>query len=118
MRSLKGTLELEQLTCTSPEMVAKEINVAMWAYNLVRVVTYLAAQKAGLPPRAFSFTRVRNLINAFAPLIANAKDQREGRRLFDKMMYCVGQAKLRKRKRPSSPRAAWGRPRVYPKWKA
>jgi hypothetical protein len=36
---LKGTLELEQLTCTSPEMVAKEIDVAMLAYNLVRAVT-------------------------------------------------------------------------------
>jgi hypothetical protein len=117
LRSLKGTLELEQLTCTSPEMVAKEINVAMLAYNLVRTITYLAAQKAGLSPRAFSFTRVRNVINAFAPLIANAKDQREGRRLFDKMMYYVGQAKLPKRKRPSYPRAVWGRPQVYPKRK-
>ena len=118
LRSLKGTLELEQLTCTSPEMVAKEIDVAMLAYNLVRAVTCLAAQKADLSPRAFSFTRVRNVINAFAPLIANAKDEREGRRLFDKMMYYVGQAKLRKRKRPSSPRAVWGRPQVYPKRKA
>lgn len=118
LRSLKGTLQLEQLTCTSPEMVAKEIDVAMLSYNLVRAVTYLAAQKAGLSPRAFSFTRVRNVINAFAPLIANAKDEREGRRLFDKMMYYVGQAKLPKRKRPSSPRAVWGRPQIYPKRKA
>jgi len=61
---------------------------------------------------------VRNVIYAFAPPIANAKDEREGRRLFDKMMYYVGQAKLRKRKRPSSPRAVWRRPRVYPKRKA
>jgi len=118
LRSLKGTLQLEQLTCTSPEMVAKEIVVAMLDYNLVRTITYLAAQKAGLSPRAFSFTRVRNVINAFAPLIANAQDQREGRRLFDKMMYYVGQAKLPKRKRPSYPRAVWGRPQVYPKRKA
>lgn len=118
LRSLKGTLELEQLTCASPEMAAKEIDVAMLAYNLVRTVTCLAAQEAGLSPRAFSFTQVRNVINAFAPLIANAQDEREGRRLFDKMMYYVGQAKLRKRKRGSYPRAVWGRPQVYPKRKA
>ncbi len=119
LRSLKSTLPLEQLTCTSPEMVAKEIDVAMLAYNLVRAITFVAAQQAGLAPRAFSFTRVRNVINAFAPLIANAKDEREGRRLFDKMMYYVGQAKLpkRNRKRRSYPRAVWGRPQAYPKRK-
>ncbi len=100
-------------------MVAKEIDVAMLAYNLVRAITFVAAQQAGLAPRAFSFTRVRNVINAFAPLIANAKDEREGRRLFDKMMYYVGQAKLpkRNRKRRSYPRAVWGRPQAYPKRK-
>jgi len=120
LRSLKSTLQLEQLTCTSPQMVAKEINMAMLAYNLVRAITCVAAEQAGLRPRAFSFTRVRNVINAFAPLIANAKDEREGRRLFEKMMYYVGQAKLpqRTRKRPSYPRAVWGRPQVYPKRKA
>ena len=119
LRSLKSTLQLEQLTCTSPEMVAKEMDVAMLAYNLVRAITFVAAQQAGLAPRAFSFTRVRNVINAFAPLIANAKDEREGRQWFDRMMYYVGQAKLpkRNRKRPSYPRAVWGRPQVYPKRK-
>ena len=35
-------------------MVAKELNLAMAAYNLVRAVTCVAAQKAGLPPRAYS----------------------------------------------------------------
>jgi hypothetical protein len=35
-------------------MVAKEIDMAMMAYNLVRAVTCLAAQKAGLPPLRMS----------------------------------------------------------------
>ena len=119
LRSLKGTLKLEQLTCTTPEMVAKEIDLAMLAYNLVRMVTYSAAQKAGLPPRSFSFTRVRNVVNAFAPLLAIA-DERQAAELLDKMMYYVGQAKLprRKQKRRSYPRAVWGKPLVYPKRKA
>jgi hypothetical protein len=119
LRHLKDTLGLEQLSCTTPEMVAKEIDVALLAYNLVRAVTCLAAQKAGLRPRQFSFTRVRNVINAFTPLIAAASDDRQRQQLFDDMMYYVGQAKLpkRNRKRPSSPRAVWGRPQVYPKRK-
>jgi hypothetical protein len=117
LRSLKSTLELEQLTCTTPEMVAKEIDVGMPACNLVRAVICLAAQKAGLTPRSFGFTRARNVINAFTLLIAAAKNEDEARKLFDKMMYYAGQAKLprRTRKRPSCPRTVWGKPQTFPK---
>jgi len=115
LRSLKGTLQLEQLTCTSPEMVAKEIDLAMLAYNLVRAVTYLAAQTAGLPPRAFSFTRVLNTINAFGPRIAAARDEQEAQRARDEMMYYVGRASLPKRKRRSCPRAVWPKRQKFPK---
>ena len=120
LRSLKATLGLEQLTCNTAEMVAQEIDMAMMAYNLVRAVTYLAAQKTGLPPCAFSFTRVRNVLYAFAPLISAATDERQARKLWDDMMYYLDQAKLpkRRRQRPSYPRAVWGRPQVYPKRKA
>jgi putative transposase len=119
LRSLKSTLQLEQLSCTSPEMVAKEIDLAMLAYNLVRAVTYLAARKTGGLPRSFSFTRVRQVINAFAPRIAAAQDEQEARKLWDDMMYYVGQAKLpqRKRPRPCYPRAVWPQPYKYPKRK-
>jgi len=34
LRTLKGTLQLEQLTCTSPDMIAKEIHAAMITYNI------------------------------------------------------------------------------------
>jgi Transposase DDE domain len=119
LRSLKTTLALDQLTCTTPEMVAKEMDVAMLSYNLVRAVTCVAAQAAGLPPRAFSFTGVRNVIQAFAPLIAAAPDEARRQQLFDNMLYYVGQARLprRNRKRSSYPRASWGRPQPYPKRK-
>jgi hypothetical protein len=116
LRSLKSTLELEQLSCTTPEMVAKELNMAMAAYNLVRAITYIAAERAGIPPRGYSFTRVRNVVEAFTPLVANAKSPQEAQKYFDQMMYYVGQAKLpnRKKRRPSYPRAVWGKPKSFP----
>jgi hypothetical protein len=116
LRSLKATLGLDQLGSTTPEMVAKEIDVAMIAYNLVRAVTSVAAQKTGLKPRQFSFTRVRNVINAFGPMITAARDQHEAQQLADDMMYYVSQAKLprRRKKRPTYPRAVWYKPRTYP----
>jgi len=120
LRSLKTMLGLEQLSSTTPEMVAKEIDLAMVAHNLVRAVTCVAAERAGLKPRQFSFTRVRNVINAFAPMIAAARDEREAQRLTDDMMFYVHQAKLprRHKKRPTYPREVWHKPQTYPKRKA
>jgi hypothetical protein len=117
LRSLKTTLAIAQLSCTTPEMVAKELNLAMAAYNLVRAITCIAAESAGLPPRSYSFTRVRNVIQAFQPLVANAKTPQEAQKYFDQMMYYVGQAKLpkRKKRRPSYPRAVWGKPKSFPR---
>ena len=116
LRSLKSTLELDQLTCTTPEMVAKELDLAMAAYNLVRAITCLAAQRTGLPPRSYSFTRVRNVIEAFAPLVAAARLPQEAQKYLDQMMYYAQQAKLpkRRRKRPSYPRKIWSRGGSFP----
>jgi hypothetical protein len=116
LRSLKSTLALEELNCTTPEMVAKELNMAMAAYNLIRAITCLAADSAGIPPRGYSFTRVRNVIEAFMPLVAEAKNPQQAQQRFDQMMYYVRQGKLphRKKQRPSYPRAIWGTPKSFP----
>jgi hypothetical protein len=71
-------------------MVDKEIHLGLMAYNLVRAVIYTAAEKAGVAPRCYGFTRVKNVIHAFAPLIAAAKTEEEARKITDRMMYYVG----------------------------
>ena len=86
LRSLKSTLQLDQLTCTTPELVAKELHMAMATYNLVRAVICLAAERSGIPPRGYSFTRVRNVIAAFTPLLATAKTKPEAQQYFDRRM--------------------------------
>ena len=115
LRTLKSTLHLEQFTCTSPDMLAKEIHAAMITYNLVRAVMYAAAAQSGLAPRHYSFSRVRDIVAHFAPFLAAAQTAEELQTLTDKMMYCVGQKKLRNPKRRGPyPRAVWGRPRTFP----
>jgi len=116
LRTLKITLRMDELTCTTPQMVAKEMNLGWLAYNLVRAVIYLAAEKAGVEPRRFSFTRVRNVIQAFTPRITACRDPRRAQKLIEDMLYYVGQAQLPKRnnKRPSYPRAKWPEPKSYP----
>ena len=114
LRTLKGTLRMEELTCTTSAMVAKEIDLALLSYNLVRSVQYLTARKAGLEPRAFSFTKVRNVLNAFLPKIAAARDEQQAQKFCQDLLYYLGQTKLPRRKRSSYPRAVWPKPKTYP----
>jgi hypothetical protein len=114
VRTLKKQLRLDQLTSITSEMVAKEIEMSIAAYNLVRAVICLAAEQTGIPPRGYSFSRVRRTIEIFAPKIHAATDPPQAERLFDRMMYFVRQAKLPRRRRPSYPRVAWNRGEKFP----
>ena len=120
LRSLKGTLRLEELTCTTPQMVDKEIEIAMISHNLVRTAIYQAAQQPDIAPRRFSFTRVRNVINVYGPKIAAAKNERDAKELVALMYHYIAQAKLypRKKKRPSYPREVWPNAKPFPRRKA
>lgn len=117
LRTLKTQLRMEQLSCATPEMAAKEIQMSIAAYNLVRAVVGLAAQQSGLPPRDYSFTRAARIVESFAPKIASAGSQEEAKRHFDRMMYFLQQAKLPRRKRKPYSRVLWGVRKQYPKRK-
>ena len=116
LRTLKGNLKLDQFTCATPDMLAKEIEMAMATYNLVRAVTCQASEQSGIPPRGYSFTQVQRIVQKFGPVLAAAKNPSEAKRTFDQMMHYVQQAKLpaRKHKRRSYPREVWQRGAYFP----
>ena len=116
LRTLKTTLRLEQLTCCTPDMVAQEMDMGIAAYNLVRAVTCLASQQSGIPPRGYSFTKVRRIVEVFTPKLAAAPHGQAAKQIFDQMMHCVQQAKLphRSRKRSSYPRHILKPQKTYP----
>jgi len=114
LRSLKTEMALDQLTCASVEMVAKEIDVAILAYNLVRAVMRLIAERAGLEPREFSFTQVRNVLEAFLPRIMADPDEGSRQKRYEDMMHYLSQCQLRRRYRSSYARAVWPKPKAYP----
>lgn len=116
LRTLKSTLSLEQLTCSTPDMLAKEIDMGIAAYNLVRAVTCLASRQSGIPARGYSFTQVRRILAVFGPALAAAPDPHTAQQIFDQIMRYIQQAKLprRTRKRPPYPRRVWKRHDTFP----
>jgi len=116
LRVLKSTLHLDQITSVTPDMVAKEIDMGIAAYNLIRAMTYVASQQSGIPPRGYSFTKVRRILEILGPDLAAAPNPQAAQRVFDLIMRCVQQSTLprRRRKRPAYPRAVWRRGATFP----
>ena len=116
LRTLKSTLRLDQLTCSTSDMVAKEIDMGVVTYNLVRALIAFASEQSGIPPRGYRFTKVRLILLAFAPALANAPNQQAAKQIMDQMMTYVQQSKIprRNRKCSSYPRAVWKRGAYFP----
>ena len=112
LRTLKAELCLEQLTCTTPDMLSKEIQMAVAAYNLVRAMIMVASTQSGIPPRGYSFKRVRLILETFTPLITGAPSPEAARKAFEQMMRYIQQARLPDRRRKHGPyrRKAWPKP--------
>ncbi len=115
LRTIKKTIRLEMLSCQTPEMVAKEVILAVTAYNLVRAVIDESAQRTQLSPRQYSFSRVQDVVNAWLPRMISMASEVERQAEYELMMKYVAQCKLYKRKkRKSYPRAVWQHSSRFP----
>lgn len=115
LRSLKRTVGLHQVFGKAPSMVEKEIVLAVAAYNLVRAIIALAAQRAHLQPRQLSFAGVRAAVLAALPGLDEAKTEADYNRKMDRLLHYAAQAKLPARSGPRSfAREIWGRGGHFP----
>ncbi len=108
LRSLKQTVHLQQLSARSPAMLEKELFLALAAYNLVRAVICLAAEKAQVAPRRLSFTGVYTLLETFSGDLAAARGPRAWDACWQRLIALATNYLLPNRtKRRSYPRAVW-----------
>ncbi len=115
LRSLKRTVGLHELTGRLPDTVEKELLLAVSAYNLIRAAIYLAAQRAHLRPRDFSFSAAQDAVMAAWNDLSSATTERNHRREVERLLDALEQTKLPKRVRQRSyPRKIWGRGGRFP----
>lgn len=111
LRSIKQTVRLQQLSSRSPEMLEKDLLLALAVYNLVRAVICLAAQKANVEPRRISFTNVYTLVETFLPDILTARTTQQWTQCWEPIISIATAYLLPNRTKPRSyPRAVWRRP--------
>ena len=69
LRVLKDGMQMRELRGKTPDVVRKEVWAHALAYNLIRTVMAQAAARAGVAPRAISFTGALQTLAAFRPLL-------------------------------------------------
>ena len=118
IRSLKQTLRMHSLSPKTTELAAKELQLAIAVYNLVRSVQMEAARQAHLEPRQLSFSRVQAVVMTAIPRLATITDPADWEIEYRRVLGWAAQGKLPKRRRRRSyPRAIWGKPQTFPKHK-
>lgn len=72
LRSLKIVLQMDQLRCKTPHRVRNEFYMHLVAYNLIRQLMAVSAQKAGVEPWTISFKGTLQTIANLLPLLSTA----------------------------------------------
>ena len=114
LRSLKHSVALESTGVRSPALLAKDIVMAVAAYNVLRWIAAEAAATRQLAPRRISFTRTLHYARAYAPRLAAAPDQATRQQLWGALLTAIAAAPLPLRPRRRFPRQVWRKPQIYP----
>jgi hypothetical protein len=110
LRSIKQTTRLPHIAVRSCDMLEKDLLLAVAAYNLVRAVICLAAEKAKTEPRRMSFTNIYTLLETFLPDILQARTPQQWNDCWDRILSLAMTYQLPHRsKQRSFPRSVWRR---------
>ena len=114
-RSLKTTMQMDNLRCKTPELVRKEVWTHVLAYNLIRTIIAQAASKHDREPRSISFKGTVQTLEAFQPVISILGDRSKGVRmvLYQQLLDAIAIHQVADRPNRFEPRLRKNRPKHY-----
>jgi Transposase DDE domain/Insertion element 4 transposase N-terminal len=111
---IKTILQLDVLRCQSPDMIRKELQIHLIAYNLVRALMQKAAHLHDVPLERISFKGSLDALRHWAAAIhASSKTPRKQAELIRCMLQAIAADPLPHRPGRSEPRARKRRPKTY-----
>lgn len=115
LRNIKQTMKLDILSCKSPSMIRKEINVRLMAYNLICLIMVKSSLKHIVLRRALSFTTGRNAINLFLGFLNYQSDITESTfaKAYDSMLIQITSRMVGNRPGRREPRVVKRRPKPF-----
>ncbi|MEN8133834.1 MAG: IS4 family transposase, partial [Pseudomonadota bacterium] len=109
IRNIKDTMEMNILSCKTPDMVRKEIWIYLLAYNLIRLMMAQSALLADIRPRTISFKHCLQLWLMYLQQPQNLDDD-----MLESLFQMMAQQRVGNRWGRIEPRAVKRRPKAYP----
>jgi hypothetical protein len=115
LRSIKITMQMDELRCKTPELVRKEVWTHILAYNLIRTIMAQAATRHNIEPRTISFKGAIQTLEAFQPVIAlqGQHDSKWRLHLYQQLLDAVSVHRVADRPDRFEPRLKKRRPKRY-----
>lgn len=113
-RDIKTSLGMEKLSCHSPKMLHKELEMFFIAYNLIRALAVEASALHDVPVDRISFKGTIDASRQFSLAIAQARSQKKQRQLVAELLRVVALDQVPDRPGRREPRAIKRRPKPYP----
>jgi hypothetical protein len=115
LRHLKVTLQMDHLSCKTPENLAREIRLHLLMHNLVRRVMLEAARRHRVPLNRLSFAGALAACRRCGEALLQARSQRLRQELLDELFRGIAADLLPDRPGRREPRAVKRRPKPYPR---
>jgi len=115
LRDIKTSMHMETLSCLSPKMVHKELEMFLIAYNLIRCLMTQAAQIYRVPISRLSFKGTVDSVRQFSAALTRARSRKQQDRLLDRLLELIALDKVPERPGRREPRAVKRRPKPYQK---
>lgn len=114
LRDIKTSMGMERLRCQSPEMVHKELEMFLIAYNLIRALMMEAAVIYDVPVQRLSFKGSVDSVRQFSVAIAQARSKKKQKELMAQLVEVIARDRVPERPGRREPRAVKRRPKPYP----
>lgn len=112
LRSIKSILNMDFLSCKTPDMVEKEVGIHFLAYNIIRVIMAEACSAHGKVPNAISFKGTVQLLNQFMTKYSTTATEKNAS-LYQEMLALVVCNEIGKRPGRVEPRKVKRRRRPF-----
>jgi hypothetical protein len=115
LRNIKITLQMDQLSCKTPQNLEREIRMHFLVHNLVRRLMLEAARRHRVPLERVSFAGSLAAARRYGEALLQARSKRQRQQLMDQLFGVLAADLVPDRPGRREPRAVKRRPKPYPR---
>lgn len=112
LKCIKEIMDMDMLSCKTPDMVKKEIGVHFLAYNFIRTIMAEACIQHNVIPCRVSFKGAVQLLNKFMPHFIDSR-KTNNKMLYPELLKLIVKNRIGNRPGRVEPRAVKKRPKPF-----